>query len=96
MEMFQQTNQGISFKVKVIPNSSRSEIVGWENEELKVRLAAIPEKGKANNELIRFLADILALSKSKVQLIYGEASRHKCICIEGLSLEQIQSKLPNI
>ncbi len=91
--MFQQTNEGVSFKVKVIPKASRSEIVEWENDELKVRLAAVPEKGEANAELIKYLARMLGVGKSKVQLIQGETSRHKRVCIIGLPLEQIQEKL---
>lgn len=91
--MFQQTNEGICFKVKVIPKASRSELVNWEGDELKIRLAAVPEKGQANTELLRYLADILGLSKSKVELVQGEASRHKRVCIKELTLEEIQTKL---
>lgn len=90
--MFQQTNDGISFKVKVIPKSSRSQMVGWENEELKIRLAAVPEKGEANVELLKYLAAFLGVGKSKVRLLYGETSRHKCVCVTGLSLAQVQEK----
>lgn len=91
--MFQQTNDGISFKIKVIPKASRNEIVGWENDELKVRLAAVPEKGEANAELLRYLAGIFNVGKSKVQLVQGETSRHKRVCVTGLSMNQIQEKL---
>jgi uncharacterized protein (TIGR00251 family) len=91
--MFQQTNEGICFKVKVVPKASCHEIVGWESEELKIRLAAVPEKGEANGELIRFLAHQLGIGKSKVRLVQGETSRHKRICVSGLSVEQIQEKL---
>ena len=91
--MFQQTNQGVCFRVKVIPKASRSEIMGWESEELKVRLAAIPDKGEANTELVRLLADVLKIAKAKVQLVQGKTSRHKRICIMELSIEQIQERL---
>ena len=91
--MFQQTNQGICFKVKVIPKASRSELVGWEKDELKVRLAALPEKGEANAELIRYLAHLLKLAKSNIQLVQGETSRHKRICITGMVLQEIQKKV---
>jgi uncharacterized protein (TIGR00251 family) len=91
--MFQQTNQGVCFRVKVIPKASRSEVVEWENEELKIRLAAVPEKGKANIELIRYLSEVLKLGKSKIQLIQGETSRHKRVCVNGMTLEEVQSCL---
>ncbi|CUI17451.1 UPF0235 domain-containing protein [Candidatus Protochlamydia naegleriophila] len=92
--MFQQTNQGIVLKVKVIPKASRSQIAGWEGEELKVRLAAVPDKGQANAELVRFLADLLDIGKSHIQLIQGETSRHKRLCLTNISLDQLQKKLP--
>lgn len=92
--MFQQTNDGICLKVKVIPKASKSEIKGWENGELVVRLAAVPEKGEANDALIRHLADVLGIGKSKLLLVQGEKSRHKRVCIKELSLQEIQQRLP--
>jgi uncharacterized protein len=91
--MFQVTHDGISFKVKVIPKASRSEIVGWENDELKIRLAAVPEKGKANLELIRYLAKILGVGKTHVRLIQGETSQHKRLSVTGMTLEKIEKLL---
>lgn len=92
--MFQQANQGIMLKVKVIPKASRSEIVGWEEEELKIRLAAVPDKGQANAELIRFLADLLNIGKSHIHLIHGETGRHKKLCLTNISPDELQKKLP--
>lgn len=68
--------------VKVIPKCSRNEIVGWENDELKVRLMAVPEKGAANSALIAFLANKCGVSKSQVRLLSGETSRHKRLAIQ--------------
>lgn len=70
--------------VKVILKASFTAIVGWENEELKIRLSSPPEKGKANNELIAFLAKTLKLPKSHIKLISGEKSRHKKLLISGI------------
>lgn len=70
-------------KIKVIPKASRSEVVGWEGEELKVRLKAVPEKGKANQELIKALSEILGVPKSRLTLVSGETSRHKVVEVEG-------------
>lgn len=80
-------------KIKVIPKASKTEIKGWQNDELLIRLSAVPEKGEANDELIRFLADTLNIGKSKIQLIRGDKSRHKQVRIDGLSLEEIRQKL---
>jgi len=91
--MFQQTNQGVCFKVKVVPKAFQSEIVGWENDELKIRLAAVPEKGEANAKLLRHLANFLGISKTNIQLLSGETSRHKRVCVTGLTVKEIQEKV---
>ena len=57
---------------------------------MKVRLAAVPEKGEANEELVRFLAKILGIGISNVILIRGDKSRHKMICVKGVPLAKIQ------
>jgi uncharacterized protein (TIGR00251 family) len=92
--MLQQTNEGLVIKIKVIPKSASSGIVGWENDELKIRIAAVPDKGAANAELIRFLSNFLKVGKSKIVLISGETSRHKKICVNSISLMDLQLKLP--
>lgn len=79
--------------VKVIPKASKSELVGWENEALKIRLKAVPEKGAANEELIRFIAKTLDLAKSQVKLVAGEKSRQKRLKISGLTLKELYQKL---
>jgi len=79
--------------IKVTPNSSRTKIIGKfldeKNQEYwKVNLCAVPEDGKANKELIKFLAKTLEISKSEIEIIRGENSRMKAVRIEGdLSLE---------
>jgi uncharacterized protein (TIGR00251 family) len=79
--------------IKVIPKSSHNKIVGWENGELKIKIAAPPEKGSANEELIAYLAESLHLSKSSITLLKGETSRHKRLNIEGLTSEQLEELL---
>jgi uncharacterized protein len=79
--------------VKVIPKSHKNELAGWENEELKVRLRAVPEKGEANEALIAFLAKTLNLSKSSLQLTHGETSRHKRVRFFGITLEELKIRI---
>lgn len=75
-------------RVQVVPKSSRTEIVSWDGEVLKVRLNAVPEKGKANKELIEFLAKWLKLPKTSVQLQRGDTSRVKTLLLP-ISLEAL-------
>jgi uncharacterized protein (TIGR00251 family) len=64
--------------IKAVPKSARSEIVGWlDDGTLKVRIAAAPEKGRANAELCSFLARTFGLPQRNVTLVAGETSSHK-------------------
>lgn len=69
-------------RIKVVPNANANEVIGWEEDYLKIRLRAVPEKGKANKALIAFLADWLKISKSSITLTKGETSRLKVLKIE--------------
>lgn len=73
-----------TIQVKVIPKASRNEIVGWEDEELKIRIKAVQERGKANEMLIRFLADTLKIAKSQIEIARGETNRHKRLNLYGI------------
>ena len=92
-EMLQETNRGTLIHLRVVPKARRSEIVGADGSELKIRIAAIPDKGQANTELIRFLADFFSVGKSAIELIRGEASRHKCVCMKEPPLGDIRQRL---
>ena len=70
--------------VKVIARAARSELLGlMEDGTLKARLAAVPEKGQANEELRRLLADYFRVGKNSVELLAGESSRHKRVRISS-------------
>lgn len=79
--------------VKVTPKASCNEIIGWEGEFLKVRLKAVPEKGKANQELIYFLAHCFAIQRERIQLLSGASSRKKKLCLIGFSLEEMHKRI---
>ncbi len=64
-------------EVKAVPGASRSEAAGLRDGALLVRVAAPPEKGKANEELRACLAKALGLPKSAVELVSGAGSRRK-------------------
>ncbi len=81
------------FLVKVVPRSSKTALAGTLGGMLKVKLAAAPEKGKANEALIEFLADTLGVKKSTFKITSGQTSPVKTIQIEGISAETILQKL---
>ena len=80
----------ITIQVKVTPNASKNQILGWEDETLRIKVRGVPEKGRVNEELIEFLADLLDLAKSQIQLLSGHTSRIKRLKIEGISIEQLK------
>lgn len=68
--------------VYVQPRASRDEIAGLHDNELKIRITAPPVDGKANAHLIKFLAKSFGVSRSRIQLLGGESSRHKRLAIQ--------------
>ena len=77
--------QGYVLRLTVVPGAQRTQVVGLYGDRLKVRLAAPPEKGSANRELIDFLARSLNLPKSSFQLTGGASSRSKVVAVYDLS-----------
>jgi len=83
----------LTINVQVQPNASRNEVVGFEGDVLRVKIAAPPVKGKANRELIDFLSKRLGVSKGRITIEKGLTSRRKVIAIEGLSQDEIAKRL---
>lgn len=78
---------------KVAPGASRTEIVGTLGNAVKVRVAAPPEKGKANAELFKLVARRLGVSRSAITLVSGESAREKVLEIVGLQEETVRRRL---
>ena len=72
----------MKYTVKVIPKSSQTEIIEARDDFLKIKLKAVPEKGKANAELIKFLAKHFKTAKSNINIIKGKTGRNKLIEIK--------------
>ncbi len=80
-DWIQASNGRILVQVKAVPGSSRSLVAGLRDGALLVRVAAPPEKGKANEELRACVARALGLAKSSVELVSGASSRRKRLSI---------------
>jgi len=80
-------NGQLMFRVQVVPRASRSEIAGEHNGSLRVRIAAPPVDGAANDELIRLLAKTFKVARSAVQIVSGHNGRMKQVSIEGVTSE---------
>ena len=96
---YRESPEGIILHVRAQPGARKDEIAGeWGGRatpahSLKVRITAPPEKGKANEAIIRLLAKKLGLKKSAIRVISGEASRDKRILIQGIGRLELKTLL---
>ena len=80
-------------KLKVVPRSSRDEVVGWLGDALKIKVTAPPEKGRANEAVVEMLADRLGLPADAITVLSGHSSPSKVITINGIDDEAIKKGL---
>ena len=83
----------VTFTVRVQPRASRTEVAGEYDGSLKLRLAAPPVDGKANEACRRFLARLLDVPLNAVEIVSGESSRDKRIRIRGVTAEHVRRRL---
>ena len=83
----------VRIALKVQPGARRTEIVGFEDDVLSVRVTAPPERGKANRAVIELLARTLGVPKRNVTISLGAASRRKVALIEGLEEAGVRQAL---
>jgi len=79
--------------VKVVPGASRDAIAGRLGDALKIRVAAAPERGKANQAVIQLLADALGLKPAQITVLSGHTQPRKTLQISGLDQAQLDAKL---
>lgn len=83
----------IELRVRVSPGASKNEVRGVREGELWVRIAAAPEKGRANAELVRYLAGLLGLPRAGLRVVAGESSRHKTLALDRAALGALRALL---
>jgi len=89
----QQAGNSVIFSVKVVPRSSKTSIAGILGGMLKVKLAAAPEKGKANKAVAELLAKKLGLKKSQIELVAGETSHQKRFLVRGINTRELAERI---
>ena len=80
-------------RVRVTPRSGRDEAVGWQGDELRVRIKAAPVDGQANEALCRFIAKQVGVPYSAVEIVRGNTARVKVVRIDGLSEIEARTRL---
>lgn len=83
----------VELSVLVQPRASRTKIVGEHDGRLKIALAAPPVDGEANAALIEFVAEVLEVKKSSVELTDGATSRRKRLSVREVGLSRVLEKL---
>src|SRR5207247_5024088 len=83
----------VTLSLRVQPRASRNAVVGWTGDSLNIRLTAPPVEGAANTACLAFLADLLDLPPTKLEILKGARSRHKVIRITGLTQNEVHERL---
>jgi uncharacterized protein len=84
---------GARLQLRVSPGAARSAVVGRHGAAWKVRVAARAEDGKANDALVRLLADTLAVPAHQVRIVSGHGSRDKIVSLEGVERDEMERRL---
>ena len=88
-----ESEDGVVLAVKVVPGASRTAIAGELDGMVKIKVPAAPEKGKANQCLVEFIAERLGVKKKSVSIVSGQASTLKKVQICGITAEDVLSEL---
>jgi uncharacterized protein (TIGR00251 family) len=82
-DWYRREGEVLSLTLHVQPGAKRTEISGLHGEALKIRLATPPIEGRANEALLRFIADKFDVTVRQVELKHGAQSRHKVVVVTG-------------
>ncbi len=85
-----ETDSGVTFSVRAQPNAKKNAIVGKYGGRIKIAVAAVPEKGKANKAIADLIAKELNIKNSQVNVVSGLTSKDKKIHITGLSIKDLK------
>lgn len=86
----------VQFAVRVIPGASKNEVAGIQDGALKIKLTAPPVEGKANRACVEFLAGLLGVRRSALEITSGEKSRKKTVTVTGLARVELEERLKGL
>jgi uncharacterized protein (TIGR00251 family) len=86
--------QGAALTIRVTPRARRTEFSGFlEDGTLRVRVAAPPAEGKANTALVKFLANVLDVRESRIEIVAGQTGLDKIVSVLDMNAEQVEDKI---
>lgn len=83
---------GVRLALQVAPNAKKTEAVGVLDDALKIRLQAQPIEGRANEALVRYLADALSVPRGAVTITHGQANKRKLVEVQAPGLTPAQAE----
>ncbi len=84
---------GTVIRIRVVPRASRTRLAGLHGDLVKLRVAAPPVEGRANEEVVAHLADALGLRARDLALVAGDRSRTKTVRVAGLAPPDVARRL---
>lgn len=86
---------GVRLAVQITPNAKKTEVIGVLDDALKLKLQAQPIEGKANEALVRYLADALSVPRSAVTITHGHTSKRKLVEVQSdkLTVDAVNNAL---
>lgn len=84
---------GVRINVHAQPGAKKTALVGTHGDAVKIRVQAPPIDGRANEELVRYLAEVFETSRANIRLTRGETSRAKSFIIDGVGLARAEERL---
>lgn len=91
MIQIKETEEGVIFSVLIQPRSSKNEIVGLQDDFIKIKVTSPPIDGRANKQFLNILGEKLKINKSMIEIIGGSKSRRKTIKIKHITKKEIES-----
>ena len=92
----QRADGAVLLCIYVQPQASKSKIVGVHDERLKLAVAAPPVDGKANGEVVKYLAKLFRLAKRDVSIYSGAQSKRKRVMIQSLDVKEVRAKIEDV
>lgn len=85
--------EGVVLRVRAQPGAKRNGVTGVREGELCVAVTAPPDRGRANDAIVKVLAETFGVPRSRFQILSGETSRHKRLVIDGVTAAQVVNAL---
>jgi len=82
-----------TLRIHLTPRSARDEVLGLEGDILRARVTAPPVEGRANEALLRLLADVLGVPRASLRIVRGQRSREKVVAVDGLDAAELRRRL---